>query len=47
MRAGWIPGKYNVVDFLTNTTTAGNMRHRMVESIFYNEAVLIREKDKI
>ena len=46
-RVGWISVEDNLVDFLTNTTMRGNMRHGMVESIFYNKAVVIREKDEI
>ena len=47
MRVGWIPGEYNIVDLLTNTTITRSIRHGMVESIFYNKAVVIREKEKI
>ena len=47
MRVGWIPGEYNLADLLTNTTMTGNMRHGMVEQMFYNKAEVIREKDKI
>ena len=47
MRVGWIPGEYNLAYLLTNSTMTGNMRHGMVESIFYSKAVVIREKDKI
>ena len=46
LRVGWIPGEYNVADLLTNTKMTGNMRHGMVELIFYNKAVVIREKDE-
>ena len=44
LKLGWIPGEYNPSYLLTNTTTTGNMRHGMVESIFYNKAVVVREK---
>ena len=46
MRVGWIPGEYNIVDLFTNTTMTEKMRHRMVELIFYNKVVVIREMDK-
>ena len=46
MRVGCIPGEYNIADLLTNTTMTGNMRYRMVESIFYNKSVVIREQDE-
>ena len=46
LRVGWIPGDYNLAYLLTKTTIKVNTRHGMVESIFYNEAVLIREKEK-
>ena len=42
---GWIPGEYNLVDLLTKITMTGKMRHGMVESIFFNKAVIIRDKD--
>ena len=37
LRVLWIPFEYNIVNSLTNNTTAGNMRHGVVESIFYNK----------
>ena len=43
-RAVWITGEYSLVDLLTKTTMTGNTRHRMVEFILYNKAVIIREK---
>ena len=46
LRVGWIPGEYNIAYLLTKTTMTGNVRHSMVESIFYNRTVVIREKDK-
>ena len=46
MRVEWIPGEYTLAEKLTKTTMAINMRHDMVESIFYNIAVLIRDKDE-
>ena len=46
LRVGWIPGEYNIVDLFTNTTMTEKMRHRMVELIFYNKVVVIREMDK-
>ena len=46
LRVGWIPGQYNIAYLFTNTTMTGNMRHGMIESIFYNKAVVIREKDE-
>ena len=45
MRVGWIPGDYNLAYLLTKTTITGNMRHKMVESIFYNTAALIMETE--
>ena len=47
LRVGWITSEYNVADLLTKTTMTRNIRHRMVESIFYNKAVVIREKEEI
>ena len=46
MRVGWIPGEYTFSDLLKKTTMARNMRHGIVETILYNKAVVIREKDK-
>ena len=45
LRIGWIPGEYNISYLLTKTKMIGNMRHGMVELIFYNEAVVRRDKD--
>ena len=42
LRVIWIPGEYNLADLLTKTMIAVTMRHRMVESIFYNKVVVIR-----
>ena len=47
LKVVWITGEYNISDLLTKTTMTGKMRHRMVESIFYNKAVVIREKEEI
>ena len=44
LRVGWISGDYNLADLLTKTTIKVNTRHGMVESIFYNKEVVIREK---
>ena len=44
LRVGWIPGEYNIVYLLTKTTMKVNMRHGVVELIFYNKSVVIREK---
>ena len=46
LRVGWIPGEYNIATLLTKTIIKGNVIHRVVESIFYNKAVLIRDKDE-
>ena len=46
MRVGWIPVEYNLEYLLTKTTMTGKMRHGVVESIFYNKEVVIREKYK-
>ena len=46
MRLGWIPDEYNLADLSTKTKMRGNMRHEMVESIFYNKVVLIKDKDE-
>ena len=46
LRVGWIPGEYNLSYLLTKTTTTGNTRQGIVESIFYNRVVVIREKDE-
>ena len=43
---GWITGEYNLEYLLTKTTMTVNMRHGIVESIFYNKSVVIRDKDK-
>ena len=45
-RVRWIPGEYNLADLLTNTKMKENTRHGMVESIFYNKAVTVREKEE-
>ena len=47
MRVRWIPSEYNLADLLTKTKMAGNIRHGMVDLIFYNKEVVIREKGKI
>ena len=41
-RVVWIPGEYNLADLFTNNTMTGNMKHKMVESVFCNKAVVIR-----
>ena len=46
LRVGWIPGKYNIAELLTKTKKTINMRNGMLESIFYNKLVVIREKNK-
>ena len=46
LRLGWIQGEYNLADLFTKTTMTGNTRHGMVESIFYNKAVVVMEKDE-
>ena len=46
LMVGWIPGEYNIAYLLTNTIITRNMRHGMIESIFYNKSVVIREKDE-
>ena len=46
LRVGWIPGEYNLEYLLMKTKITGNMRHGMIELIFYNKTVLVREKDK-
>ena len=46
MKAGWIPDEYDHAYLLKNTTMTGKMRHGMVELIFYNKVVVIREKDE-
>ena len=46
MRVVWIPGEYKLADLLKMNTITGNMRHGMVEYIFYNKSVVIREKYK-
>ena len=40
----WIPGEYNIANLLTKNKIIGNTRHKMVESMFYNKAVVIRDK---
>ena len=47
LRLGCIPGEYNPADLLTNPKITLNMRHGMVESIFYNKVAVIKEKDEI
>ena len=47
LRVGCILGEYNIADLLTKTTMAGNMRLGMVELLFYNKSVVIRDKCKI
>ena len=46
LRVGWILGEYNLEDLLTKNTMIGNMRHMMVELLFYNEAVVMTKKDE-
>ena len=46
LREGWIIGEYNLSCLFTKTTMTGNMRHGMVELIFYNKSAVIREKDE-
>ena len=41
MRVEWIPGEYNLADLLTKATMTGNMRHGVVELIFYNKLLVI------
>ena len=47
LKVGWIPSEYNIADLLTKITMTGNMRHRIVELMFYNKSVVIREKEEI
>ena len=47
LRVGWIPGEYKLADLFTKTTMERNMRHEMVESIFDNKSVVIRDKYEI
>ena len=46
LRVGWVPGEYNIVDLFTKTKMTINMKNRMVESIFYNKAAVIKYKYK-
>ena len=46
LRVGRIPGEYNPADLLAKTKMTRDMRHRMVESIFYNKSVVINKKDE-
>ena len=46
LRVVWISGEYNISASLTKTTITGHMRHEMVDSIFYNKSVVIRDKEK-
>ena len=43
---GWIPGELNLEYLFTRTTTTGNTRHNLVESIFLNTASPIGGIDK-
>ena len=43
---GWILGEYNLAYLFTKTTMTLNIRNGVVETIFYNKAAVIREKDK-
>ena len=43
---GWIPSNYNLLYLLTKAKMIAKMRHRLVESIFYNKVTVIMEKDE-
>ena len=46
LRVGWIPGDFNLEDLFTKTTTSGNTRHNLVDSIFSNTAPPIGDIEK-
>ena len=46
LRVVLIPGEYNLAHLLTRNKMKGNIRHVMIELIFYNKVVVIRKKDE-
>ena len=46
LMVGWIPCEYNLAHLLTRNKMRGNIRHVMIELIFYNKVVVIRKKEE-
>ena len=47
LRVGFIPGYFNLVDLFTKKIMHGNIKHNLVDSIFYNSASPIYDIEKV
>ena len=44
IKVGWIMGEYNLADLFTKTTMTGDLKHRLVNNIFNNDAAPLEVK---